>query len=101
MDDEDEVIAEHIARWTSDYRVLCESIRGRDVVEAERQVRDFARVYQPYAREIDLAFTARVLSDARWGRRHPISAVALAWKHRGARPFRRSLLWLWRPRFAG
>lgn len=101
MDNEDAAMAAYIARYTSDYQMLCEDIRGRGVDEAERLVRDFASVYQPHFREIDVAFTARVLSDPRWGRRHPISAVALAWKHRDARPMRRSLLWLWRPRIAG
>jgi hypothetical protein len=101
MENDDEVMAAYIARHTSDYRKLCEATRGRDIDEAERLVRDFANVYQPHAREIDIAFTARVLSDARWGRRHPIAAIALAWRHRGTRPMRESLLWLWRPRFAG
>lgn len=101
MGHEDEAMAEYIVRYESDYRVLCETIRGQPTGEAERLVRDFASVYQPRAREVDVAFTARVLSDARWGRRHPISAVTLAWKHRDARPAHRSLLWLWRPRFAG
>ncbi len=101
MDNEDEAMAAYSARYASDYRMLCEAIRGRGIDEAELLVRDFASVYQPHAREIDIAFTARVLSDARWGSRHPISAVSLAWKHRDARPMRRSLLWLWRPRFAG
>jgi hypothetical protein len=101
MDNEEEAMAAYIARHTLNYRTLCEAIRGRDIDEAERLVRDFANVYQGHAREIDIAFTARVLSDARWGRKHPISAVALAWRHRDDRPMRRSLLWMWRPRFAG
>jgi hypothetical protein len=101
MDDQDEAMAAYNARYTSDFRMLCEAIRGRGNDEAERLVRDFASVYRRHTPEIDIAFTARVLSDARWGRKHPISAIALAWKYRDDRPMRRSLLWLWRPRFAG
>ena len=98
---EDDEMAGYLAQYTSDFKSLCDSARGRDVVEVEHLLRDFADNYQPHMRAIDLAFLARVLSDPHWARKHPLSAVALAWRHRGSRPMRRSLLWLWKPRFAG
>ena len=100
MGEEDEM-ADYNAQYASDFKALCDAARGRDVVEVERLLRDFASTYQPRLREMDLALTARALSDAHWARRHPVSAIALAWRHRDSRPVHRSLLWLWRPRFAG
>ncbi len=100
-DGADEAETQLVAQYSSAFRVLCYSARGQDVVEAERLVRDFASTYQPHAREVELAFTARALSDPRWGRKHPMSAVALAWRHRGSQRMRRSLRWLWSPRIAG
>ena len=98
---EEEAMAQYIAQYASDFRALLDAARGRDVLEVEHLLRDFASIYQPHVREVDLAFTARVMSDAHWARKHPLSAIALAWRHRDSRPVHRSLLWLWRPRFAG
>jgi len=100
-DDADAAMEEHIAQHLAAYKALHNAARGRDVVEAERLVRDFASIHQPHAREVDLALLARVMSDPRWARKHLLSAIALAWRHRHAQPVGRSLRWLWRPRFAG
>lgn len=90
-----------IARHNADFQALLDACRGQDVAEAERLLREFSARYQPFVREIDIAFMARVLADPRWARRHPAAALALAWRFRRERPVRRSVRWLWRPRFAG
>lgn len=90
-----------IARHNADLQALLDACRGADVAESERLVRAFAGRYQPYLREIDIAFTARAFADPRWARRHPVAALALARRFRHERPGRRSLRQLWRPRFAG
>lgn len=80
---------------------LWASARGRSIAEVEEMLRDFAGTGAPYLRDIDVAFSARVMSDPQWGRKHPVAAVGLAWAHRDERSPYRSLRWLWRPRFAG
>ena len=77
------------------------SMRGLDVLEAEHVLGEWVRARGLRFEEIDVALMARVMSDGHWARKHPLSALALAWKHRGSRPLHRSLRWLWRPRFAG
>lgn len=51
--------------------------------------------------DLHRALTARVLSDHRWGYRHPLAALALAWRYRSVQSPLRTLNWLRRPRFAG
>ncbi|GEP37735.1 hypothetical protein NPS01_13980 [Nocardioides psychrotolerans] len=80
---------------------LWASARGRSIAEVEEMLRDFAGTGAPYLRDIDVEFSARVMSDPQWGRKHPVAAVGLAWAHRDERSPYRSLRWLWRPRFAG
>jgi hypothetical protein len=90
-----------IAQYNADLdRLLADSL-GEDVLKVERLVREWARAHAPWLEEIDVACRARALSDVHWARKHPVSAFALAWKHRQVRPLHRSLLWLWRPRFVG
>jgi hypothetical protein len=90
-----------IAAYNAEYARLRDAAHGRDVVEVEHLLRDWARTYKPHLREIDLVFLARVMSDEHWVRKHPLSAIALAWRHRDSRRPHRSLLWLWKPRFSG
>ena len=99
--DEDAAMTQHIAQYTADWERLWGAARGQDVVEVERLIRDWAETHAPWVDEVDVVFMARVMSNAHWFRKHSLSAVALAWKHRRSRPPHRSLLWLWRPRFAG
>jgi hypothetical protein len=96
--DEDAVIAQYNAEWNR----LCVAARAEDVFGAELLVREWADAQWCRLAEVDVAFLARVMSDVSWARKHPLSALLLAWKHRRARPLRHSLPWLWRaPRFAG
>jgi hypothetical protein len=95
--DEDPAVSAYNADWAR----LRDAARGRDVVEVEGLVRQWAGGYASFLEDVDVALMARVLSDARWSRKHPLAAIALAWRHRRARPVHRSLMWLWRPRFAG
>lgn len=97
--DEDEAVA--IAAYNADWARLHDAARGRDVLEVEVLIRRWAGTHAPFMEDVDVVLLARVMSDARWARKHPVSAVALAWRHRRSRPIHRSLLWLWRPRFAG
>jgi hypothetical protein len=96
-DDEDPAVASYNADWAA----LRDAARGRDVVEVEGLVRHWAGAYAAHLEDVDVALTARVLSDPHWSRKHPLAALALAWRHRRSRPVRRTLRWLWRPRFAG
>jgi hypothetical protein len=100
-DDEAEM-AQYIADYTADWNRLWDATaRAEDVYAAERLVREFAAAHGRGVSEVDVVLMARVMSDPNWARRHPASALVLAWKHRHARPMGRSLLWLWRPRFTG
>jgi hypothetical protein len=96
-------VSEHdpVAAYNADWTRLCDAARGRDVQEVEGLVREWASERAPHLEEVDLQSLARVMSDARWARKHPLSAFALAWRHRRSRPVHRSLRRLWRPRFAG
>lgn len=86
-----------MARHEAAYDELWRSVRGADVAEAERLLHEYARTFAPYLPEVDRVFSARVMSDPRWARKHPLAAIALAWKYRDVRPLRRSLRLLWRP----
>ena len=99
--DDDGVMAEAIARYHVDFARLFQDAKGRDVGEVERLIRDFASAHRNRMQAVDVAIMARVLSDKRWLRKHPMAAVALAWKHRASRAPHRLLLMLARPRFAG
>lgn len=83
------------------YDELWRTARGSDVVEVERLLREFTETWAPYAEHVDVVLQARVMSDPRWGRKHPLKALALAWRFRRSRPMRRTLRFLVRPRFAG
>ncbi|WP_146207328.1 hypothetical protein [Nocardioides silvaticus] len=87
--------------YNADLTQLFNAVRGRGVAEAEALLRDWAARHAPYMREVDVQILARVMPDAKWARRHPAAALALAWNYRRSRPMRRSLGMLWRPRFAG
>ena len=97
--DHDEDAAE--AHFNAEWNRLCTATRAEDVLSAERLVREWADARGVRLAEVDVVLMARVMSDAHWARKHPLSAILLAWKHRRSRPPHRSLLWLWRPRFAG
>jgi hypothetical protein len=96
-------MSEHdpVAAYNADWARLCDAARGRDAVEVESLIRQWASGRAPYLEEVDVQSLARVMSDAGWARKHPLSAFALAWKHRHSRPVHRSLRMLWRPRFVG
>ncbi|WP_309649975.1 hypothetical protein [Nocardioides sp.] len=94
---EDDAVRSHAEA----YDELWASARGRSVAEVQEMLRDFSGTFAPYLRETDVAFSARVMSDPRWGRKHPVAALRLAWAHRGERSPYRSLRWLWRPGLAG
>lgn len=93
----DPLIAEHNRAWED----LWERSRGRSVEEVERLLRVYAKTYAPHARETDLVLQARVMSDKRWGLKHPVAALALAWRLRRVRSPRRTLAFFLRPRSAG
>ena len=95
--DEEATVAQYNAAWAR----LRTATRGSDVLEAERLIRRWADERGLRLAEVDVVLMARVMSDVHWARNHPLSALALVWKHRRSRPPHRSLLWLWRPRFAG
>ncbi len=97
MGGEDDAMSVYDADWAR----LRDAARGRDVLEAEALVRGWAGTHARYITDLDVALMARVMSDPRWSRRHPLSAIVLAWRHRGSRPVHRTLRQLWRPRFAG
>lgn len=92
---------EYLARYNAEFRRLFEAAHGKDMGEVERLVRDFASGQGTRLRPVDVALMARFVSDKRWAWKHPIAAVALAWKHRASRAPHRSLLWLARPRIIG
>lgn len=69
--------------------------------EVERLVRHFAGRHGTRVRPVDVALLARFLSDKRWLWKHPIAAIALAWRHRAASATHRTLLSLARPRITG
>jgi hypothetical protein len=100
-DDEDADLEEEIAKWHVDFERLVDSARGRGFGEVELLIRDWAATYAPLLPSVDIALMARVLTDRHWARKHPVAATALAWKHRDSRSPRRSLRWLWKPRFSG
>lgn len=93
--------AEYLAWYNAEFRRLFEGARGKDVGEVERLVRDFANGQGTRMQAVDVALMARFVSDKRWALKHPIAAVALAWKYRASRAPHRSLLWLARPRISG
>lgn len=92
---------EYLARYNEEFRRLVESAHGIDLGEVEDLVRDFASGQGTRLREVDVALMARFVSDKRWVWKHPVAAVALAWKHRASRAPHRSLLLLARPRITG
>lgn len=75
--------------------------RGQDVAEVERRLREFTRTFAPYAEEVDVVTQARVMSDVRWGLKHPWGAVAIAWRFRRDRSPRHTLSFFLKPRFVG
>jgi hypothetical protein len=90
-------MSQHNADWDR----LRAAARGQDVLDAECLVRDWADAHASWLAEVDVLCMARVLSAVHWARKNPVSALAVAARHRGSRPPYRCLLWLWRPRFAG
>lgn len=90
-----------IAQYNADWERLRAAAHGEDVPKVERLVRDWACAHASWLEQVDVDCLARVMSDVRWVRKHPLSALALAWSHRRARPPHRTLLWLLKPRIAG
>ena len=95
----------HVARSrarTAAWPELWKSSRGQPIHAIEEQARDLDGVHGGGA-TVDLhrALMARVMSDHRWGYRHPLAALALAWRYRSVQSPLRTLNWLRRPRFAG
>ena len=87
--------------WAADYEALVREAPGSPVDVVEQRLRAFIAVYPTHSTDMDIAFTARALSNPRWGRQHPLRALALAVRFRHDRSIWRSLRWLWRPRWAG
>ena len=65
-------------QWAADYESLVRNALGSAVAVVEERLRNFATVYPTHSRDMDIVFTARVLSDPKWGRRHPLRTLALA-----------------------
>ncbi|WP_345529466.1 CPCC family cysteine-rich protein [Nocardioides endophyticus] len=81
---------------------LWESSRGQPIHVVEDQLRNLDGIHNGGLHaELHRALIARVLSDHRWGFKHPLAALALAWRYRSVQSPLRTLNWLRRPRFAG
>ena len=100
-DFDDEAMARRNEEHGRAYAELWRWAPGQEVIEVERRMREFTRAYAPYAREVDVVIQSRVMTDPRWGIKHPVSALALAWRFRSERPPRSTLRLFIRPRLAG
>lgn len=75
---------------------------GTSVATVESWLSDVKRKHDlPYWEDADLTLTARAFVDPKWGRKHPIAALGLAWRYRSEKKLSATLKFLWRPRFAG
>ena len=100
-DYDDEATARRDEEHGRAYEELWRWAHGREVIEVEHRLREFTGAYAPYAPEVDVVLQSRVMADPRWGLKHPVRALVLAWRFRGERSPRSTLRFFGRPRFAG
>lgn len=95
----------NVARWrdhTAALLDLWKSSRGEPIQIIEDRLRDLEQLHEGGDRaDLPRALMARVMSDPRWGYKHPLAALALAWRYRSVQSPLRTVSWLLRPRFAG
>lgn len=90
-----------ITAYKDRFARLLSELRGQDEETAEALVREWAAEQRLRPGDLEVALMARVMSHPHWLRRHPVAAVALAWRYRAERPPHRTLHWLARPRITG
>jgi hypothetical protein len=100
-DSDSDAMARQIEEHGRAYDELWQWAHGKNVFEVEGRLREFTRTHAAYAREVDVVIQARVMSDIHWGVKHPVGALALAWRFRKDRSTRSTLKFFVRPRFAG
>lgn len=90
-----------IDAYNADLERLLNAIRGKGLAEAEQLCREWASLRARYLREVDIQVLARTTVDGRWALKHPLSAWALAFRHRRSQPIHRTLRALFYAGIAG